>query len=153
MNPAREQDPDGVRDAADALRRALVEDPLALAARLEDPIPVRDAAGGLDSWFVALTSGDLLLGFIQLEPDLELHRYSTFQRAPGSTDGCPPAALWLDRDAVLLRARTAADESDRLGEPLLGFHRTRDRLAWRVPVTNRPATIWVVGREVFTDAP
>jgi hypothetical protein len=141
-----------VRAAAEALRREIVDDPLALRARLEEPIPVRSATGELDSWFVALTTGDLLLGFFQLERDLGLHRYSTFQRTPGSASECPPAATWLDPDTIRERARAALAESDQLEQPILSYHGNRDRLAWRVPVANRRASIYVIGDEVYMDA-
>jgi hypothetical protein len=141
-----------VRAAAEALRREIVDDPDALGARLEEAIPVRSAMGELDSWFVALTSDDFLLGFFQLEPDLSLHRYSTFQRTPGSTSGCPSAATWLDPATIRERARTAAAEGNQLEQPILSYHGNRDRLAWRVPVANRRTSIYVIGDEVYTDA-
>ena len=93
-----------------------------------------------------MTTNDLLLGFFQLESDLSLHRYSTFQRTPGSTSECPPAATWLDPDTIRERARTAVAESDQLEQPILSYHGNRDRIAWRVPIANRRASIYVVGR-------
>jgi uncharacterized protein (DUF2345 family) len=58
------------------------------------------------------------------------------------------AADWLDRRAIRDRARTAAGGSDRLGEPTLSYLKSRDRLAWRVPITNRPVAIYVSGEHV-----
>lgn len=130
-----------IRAAAEALRRQVVADPAALQATIEDPIPVEAPTGELDSWFIALTAGEELLGFFQLEPDLVLHRYSAFDRRPLAAD-------WLDRGAIRDRARTAAGGSDLLGEPTLSYLKNRDRLAWRVPVTNRPAAIYVSGEHV-----
>jgi hypothetical protein len=127
--------------ATEKLRREVVTDPAALDATIEDPIPVKTPTGELDSWFVALTADAQLLGFFQLEPDLVLHRYSTFDRPP-------PAADWLDRAAIRERARTAADDGDQLGGPILSYQRSRDRLAWRVPIANRPAAIYVSGDHV-----
>src|SRR5207253_2549221 len=68
--------------------RDVVDDPLARRARVNDPIPVCSPSGELDSWFIPLTAEQRLLGFLQLEPDLRLHRYSSFQRTPGSSEGC-----------------------------------------------------------------
>lgn len=130
-----------IRATAEKLRRKVVVDPAALDARIEDPIPVETPTGELDSWFVALTADEQLLGFFQLEPDLVLHRYSTFDRRPLAAD-------WLDRGAIRERARTAADDGDRLGEPILSYLRSRDRLAWRVPIANRPAAIYVSGEHI-----
>jgi hypothetical protein len=130
-----------IRAAAEKLRREVVGDPAALDATIEDPIPVKSPTGELDSWFVALTTDEELLGFFQLEPDLVLHRYSTFERRP-------PAADWLDRAAIRERARTAADDGDRLGDPILSYLKNRDRLAWRVPIANRPAAIYVSGDHI-----
>jgi hypothetical protein len=130
-----------IRAAAEKLRRKVVDDPAGLDATIEDPIPVETPTGELDSWFVALTADEQLLGFFQLEPDLVLHRYSTFDRPPLAAD-------WLDRGAIRGRARTAADDGDRLGEPTLTYLSSRDRLAWRVPIANRPAAIYVSGEHI-----
>jgi hypothetical protein len=130
-----------IRAAAEKLRRKVVVDPAALDATIEDPIPVETPTGELDSWFVAITADEQLLGFFQLEPDLVLHRYSTFDRRPLAAD-------WLDRGAIRERARTAAADGDRLGEPILSYLRSRDRLAWRVPIANRPAAIYVSGEHI-----
>lgn len=135
MNPA------DIRATAEKLRREFAADPAALDATIEDPIPVEAPTGELDSWFIALTADQELLGFLQLEPDLELHRYSTFDRPPLAAD-------WLDRGAIRERARSAADHGDRLGEPILSYLRSRDRLAWRVPVANRPVAIYVSGEHI-----
>ena len=130
-----------IRETAEKLQRKVVIDPAALDATIEDPIPVETPTGELDSWFVALTADERLLGFFQLEPDLVLHRYSSFDRPPLAAD-------WLDRGAIQGRARTAAGDSDRLGEPILTYRSSRDRLAWRVPIANRPAAIYVSGEHI-----
>lgn len=130
-----------IRAAAERLRRKIVADPAALDAMIEDAIPVETPTGELDSWFVALTADEQLLGFLQLEPDLALHRYSAFNRPPRAAD-------WLDRGVIRARARTAAGDSDRLGEPVLTYLSSRDRLAWRVPIANRPAAIYVSGDHI-----
>jgi hypothetical protein len=130
---------DEVWAAAEALRRNVVTDPLAEAATLERPIAVIDPDGELDSWFVALTTDEgLLVGFLQLEPDLTFHRYSAFERPP-------PASAWLDPDAIQARAQAAASEGDELGEPVLTYRGNRDRLTWRVPIRNGPSAIYVAG--------
>jgi hypothetical protein len=145
------RDLDRVRAAAGEFRRKLVDDPVAIRARLEDPIPIQSATNELDSWFVPLTTEGLLLGFFQLEPDLSLHRYSSFQRMPSSASDLPPAETWLDRATILERARTVVAESDQLEQPILSYQGNRDRLAWRVRVANRQASIYVVGDEVYVD--
>jgi len=140
-----------IRAAAEEIRDQIVDDPLALAARVEAPLLVHSDTGDLDSWFVALTAESRLLGFLQLEPDLELHRYSTFQRGPGTTEGCPPADSWLDPDTIRDRARTVAAEGDQLGQPVFGYHGNRDRIAWRVPVSGNDdeGVIYVAGEHAF----
>jgi hypothetical protein len=137
---------DAVLAAADALRNAAAADPAARTATLEEPVAVLSPGGDLDSWFVALTTDEGLLGFFQLEPDLTLHRYSTF--------GHPqPASAWLDRNAIAARARTAVAEGDELGEPVLTYRGNRDRLTWLVPIRNRPGAIYVVGDDVEAQPP
>lgn len=129
---------DDVRAAAEALQRKVGTDPAARAATLEQPIPVVSPDGELDSWFVALTTESGLLGFLQLEPDLTLHRYSAFERPP-------PASAWLDPHAIRERAQAVAAEGDELGEPVLSYRGNRDRLTWRVPIQNRSSTIYLAG--------
>jgi hypothetical protein len=140
---------DRVRAAAEAARRQLVDDPLALRAPLADPLPVLTPAGNLDSWFVALTAEDRIVGFFQLEPDLQVHRYSSFQSTRGSVDGCPPAAAWLDRAEIGERARASAGGDQELGEPILSYDGSRDRLAWRVPVLGGPGAVFVAGEHAY----
>ena len=145
MSRSPHSEPARVRAAAAQLLREL-GDPLPDGAMLGEPIPVRNALAELDSWFVPVTAEDELLGFLQLEPDLRLHRYSTF---PSER---PPAASWLDPHDSRARS-TAVGESDRLEQPSLSFHGNRDRLAWRVPLADRRASVYVVGEEVYLDEP
>jgi hypothetical protein len=140
-----------IRAAAEALRREIVDDPVALSASLEEPIPVCNESDQLDSWFVALTTDDLLVGFLQLESDLSLHRYSTFQRTRGSITDCPPAATWLDTTRIRERARSALAGNKQLGQPILSYLDNRDRLAWRVPVGDGQESVYVIGDDVNVD--
>jgi hypothetical protein len=129
---------DDVRGAAEVLRRKVVGDPSVGSATIESPIPVVGPDGALDSWFVGFTTDERLLGFLQLEPDLTLHRYSAFERPP-------PASVWLDPDAVRAHARAAVSSEDELGDPVLTYRDSRDRLTWSVPIRNRPQTVYVAG--------
>ena len=153
MSGASETNLERIHATGEALRQRIVDDPVAAGAALGHPIAVRSPAGELDSWFLGLTSNDLLIGFLQLEPDLRLHRYSSFQPAPGETSGCPRAETWLDPAAIRERASREASTGEELGAPVLSYHGTRDRLAWRVPVAGRKgkAVFYVVGEEVFRE--
>jgi hypothetical protein len=127
-----------VRAAAEAIRHNVVSDPAAKSGTLESPVRVVGPNGELDSWFVALKTSEGLLGFFQLEPDLRLHRYSTFEHPQ-------PGPAWLDPEAIRAHATAAVGEGDELGEPVLTYRGNRDRLAWSVPIQNRPGTVYVVG--------
>lgn len=151
MSRAEETDLERVHAAGEALRQSIVDDAVAAGAALARPIAVRSPSGYLDSWFLGLTSNDLLIGFLQLEPDLRLHRYSSFQSTPGETSGCPRAEIWLDPVAIRERASREALTGEELGAPILSYHGTRDRLAWRVPIAGRTAVVYVVGEEVFRE--
>lgn len=151
MTGASEPDLERVHAAGEAIRQTIVDDPVAVGAVLASPIAVRSPAGDLDSWFLGLTSNDLLIGFLQLEPDLRLHRYSSFQSVPGETSDCPRAETWLDPAVVRERASREASTGEELGVPVLSYHGTRDRLAWRVPVAGRNAVLYVAGEEVFRE--
>lgn len=130
-----------VRAAAEALRHSVITDPAARAATLEQPIPVVGPTGELDSWFVPLTTDEGLIGFLQLERDLTLHRYSAFEHPQ-------PASVWLDPDTIRGHAQAAAAEGEELGEPLLTYRGNRDRLTWSVPIRNRASAIFVAGDSV-----
>jgi hypothetical protein len=129
---------DEVRAAAEILRHNAVTDPVARSATLEKPIQVVTPEGELDSWFVPLTTDEGLIGFLQLEPDLTLHRYSAFEHSQ-------PASAWLDPDRIRAHAQAAAAEGEELGDPVLTYRGNRDRLTWRVPIRNRPSAIFVAG--------
>ena len=81
-------------------------------------IAVRKPAGGLHSWFVPVTVGERLAGFLQLLPDLTMMRYSSFQRREGEMHGCPRAATWLEIETIRSTARDATSPGDELGEPV-----------------------------------
>ena len=108
--------------------------------------------GELDSWFVAITVGEKLAGFLQLDRSLRLLRYSTYQRRPGSVDDCPLASTWLDITAISERARTKADPHDRLSTPVLSYDANPSRIAWLVKATapdRRPKTIFIAGEFAY----
>jgi hypothetical protein len=130
-----------VRAAAEALRRTVVTDPVAKSATLEKPIQVVTPDGEFDSWFVPLTTDDGLIGFLQLEPDLALHRYSTFEHPQ-------PASVWLDPDTIRAHAKASAGNGEELGDPVLTYRGNRDRLTWGVPIRGRQSTIYVAGDHV-----
>jgi hypothetical protein len=145
------------RDVAAARRRAeaLVEAGLAGGAgsgEVGDPIRILSPAGNLHSWFVPFVAGDVLTGFLELAPDLEPRRASTFQRHPDSLAGCPPAASWLDADTVRQHAAAALSPGESALAPHLSYDRTPARLAWAVPVTSADGherTLYVAGDTVW----
>ena len=78
------------RRVAELLETGLIGDAPALeGARILDPIAVADPAGRLHSWFVPVALAEMLAGFAELQPDLELVRYSSSlgrsSRPTGST--------------------------------------------------------------------
>jgi hypothetical protein len=119
--------------------------------RVLDPVPVRTLDGAAAGWFVGIEFDGRLLGFVQLDTDGRFRRYASFQRRPGSAEGCPLARDWLDPAAILQQARTLADPEDRLESPMLSFDRSPDRLAWAVRSTShgREKTILVAGTYAY----
>jgi hypothetical protein len=123
--------------------------------RVRSPIPVRDPNGDTHSWFVPLTHGGRLAGFLQLLPDMTFLRASTFQRTAGSLAGCPAADAWLDETTIAARASTRLRRGERAGRPYLTYDRNPTRLVWAVPVTGtggRERTVFVAGDDVFEPA-
>ena len=145
------------REVAAARRRAeaLAEAGLTGGAgtgEISDPIRILTPAGNLHGWFVPFVAGDALTGFLQLAPDLEPRRVSTFQRSPDSLTGCPPAASWLDPDVIRQRAEAALRPGESAAKPYLSFDQTPARLAWAVPVTSpegHARTLLVAGNTVW----
>ena len=120
------------------LESGLIGDAAALAL---EPIAVVDPAGGLHSWFVPVRSGESLTGFAELQPDLELVRYSSFPRPVSPAD-------WIDPDTIRGRAARIARPDETLGQPVLTYDRAPSRLAWAVPATDpsgRSRTLYVAG--------
>jgi hypothetical protein len=132
-----QDDRERARDAAAVFAGALVDE-RSRSLSLGRPLLVRAPHGAADSWFVPLVDDDELAGFVQLGLDLGLRRASWLRA---------PAASWLDRDTIRGTARRAAGAADaeRLGEPVLSFDGSPDRLAWAVPVGDGEATIFVTG--------
>jgi hypothetical protein len=144
---AVEPDLDEVRRRAEALLAAgAVGDEYAKEhGRLEEPVPVREPGGRPHSWFVGVSEGDGLLGFLQLDRELGLLRYSSFQRQPGSSQGSPPRADWLDPERIRARAAEKLRPGEAAGDPYLTFDANPSRLVWAVPVVGAAAE----GREIF----
>ena len=134
-----------VLEAARALIRGAVDDPAARAAEPAAALPVAAPGGGaLDSWFVPLADAGRLAGFLQLDPDLGLRRFSSFARPPD-------AASWIDTDAISPRARAAAGPEPQLGEPVLTYDAHPDRIAWAVPIADGSGrAVFVAGDHAWT---
>jgi hypothetical protein len=122
------------RDAAVAAVAAL-GDERSRSAAIGEPLLVRAPDGSPESWFVPLVDGTELVGFVQLGLDLALRRISSLPA---------PAASWLDPAVVVRVARRVARDDERLGEPVLSYDSSPDRLAWAVPVEGG-GTVFVTG--------
>ena len=125
------------------------------AGQVGEAVPVLHPDGGLHSWFVPITVDGRIAGFFQLLPDQTLLRYSTFQRHDDSLDGCPPAASWLDRAAILARIHEKKRPDETVGPLFLSYDRTPDRLAWATVLTaarGTTRTLYASGRAVWQTA-
>ena len=146
------------RRVAELLEAGLLGDAaLRQTATIREPIPVAEPEGGrLHSWFVPLTIDHKLAGFAELRPDLELLRYSSFQRRPDDTARLPDLADWTDPEAIRHKATRIARDGEALGEPVLTYDRFPSRLAWALPATD-PAgharTLYVTGDHAYEAEP
>jgi hypothetical protein len=87
-----------------------------------------------------------------LDANSQLIRYSTFQRRPGSIEGCPSAEFWLDKATITNKARTLAVAGETLTQPVLSYDRSPSRLAWLVKAVNpegQVRAIYVTGDYVY----
>lgn len=120
--------------------------------KVEKPIPIHGPKGDIVSWFVGITMSDKLVGYIQLDSDLMVMRYSTFQRNPSSLEGCPEARTWLDPDYIKERSRTEASPDDDLEPPFLSYDRSISRIVWVVKAKGKSGDvkkIFVAGDFVY----
>lgn len=122
------------RDAAGAVI-ATLGDERSRSAIVGEPLLVQAPDGSPQSWFAPLVDGVELVGFVHLGLDLALRRVSSLRA---------PAASWLDPAVVVDVARRVARDDERLGQPVLSFDGSPDRLAWAVPVEG-DGTLFVTG--------
>ncbi|MCP4304782.1 MAG: hypothetical protein GY788_07905 [bacterium] len=118
------------------------------SGRIGEPIRIIGPTGAPHGWFVPITDGEVLTGFVELEVDRQVRRSSTFQRRPGSLAGCPAAASWLDTDTIRRRAEAVLRPGDATRAPYLSYDRVPDRLAWAVSVVSADGgerTVYVAG--------
>jgi hypothetical protein len=113
------------RVAQEAIASGEAGDLRGTGGSLLDPVPVRSPAGEPAGWFVPVARGDALLGFIQMDVAGRFHRSATF--APGAK---VRTSDWLDADTIRKRARRQVGPEDDLGEPVLSYDGSPDRLAW-----------------------
>ena len=124
--------------------------------RLGEVLAVRDPDGTLRAWLVPVLVDDLMAGYFRAEADLSDWRWSSFQRRPDTLTGCPPAALWLDRETIRQRALSLARPGEIAAEPRLGYDRVPDRLAWIVRLATAAGEvrdICVAGAAVWPAGP
>jgi hypothetical protein len=145
--------PEKVRQVVGKLLASVQDSLVRSSGQILEPVAIRHPSGdGLAGWFIGVGSGDRLLGFFQLAPDLTFHRFSSFQRRPGSLEGCPPVADWLDPARIQEKARARAEAGDHLAEPFLSYDRNPDRLAWVVRAVDdqgREKALFVAGDTVY----
>jgi hypothetical protein len=121
------------RLASEALSSGLVDDPLARSrGHLRDPASIQSPAGDRVGWFVPIELDRRLLGFVQLDADGTFRRYASFHGRSASTEGCPPAADWVDSDVITTRARTLMPQGSRVEAAVLTYDGHPDRVAWLV---------------------
>jgi len=147
-----------LRRAAQAAKQLFtagaVEDPWVRShARLEQPIEVAAPDGSRAAWFIPAVAEQSLVGYLLLDPGLQLIKWSSFQRRPGSLERCPKANAWIDPDRVVAIARQAARTGSEFGTPTLSYDGVLDRIAWRVPATapdGKTSTIFVAGEFAYS---
>jgi hypothetical protein len=118
-------------------------------------IPVEAPKGAMHSWFVPVSHGERLLGFFELTPELDVRRYSSFQKHEGNLDGCPPLTDWVDPATVREKVSQHVSTGTTVGEPYLSFDTYPSRLAWAVPVIRADGStrfMFVAGDTVFESA-
>ncbi|HEV8286430.1 MAG TPA: hypothetical protein VGQ09_19110 [Chitinophagaceae bacterium] len=139
--------------AIELFKSSIVNDSLVKTkGKVETPIPILEASGNINSWFVGITVDKTLAGFLQIENNLSLLRYSSFQRTPNSLQGCPSADVWLNPKKIISLARTKATKDDSLSPPILTYDQNPSRIVWSIIATSKSGKkriIYVAGEYVY----
>jgi hypothetical protein len=124
----------------------------ATAGQLGEALAIHDERGAVTGWFVPMIAGSRIVGFVQLDSSLGFLRYASFADV-ADAEPPPEAVLWLDAESVRRTATRAARPGDELGEPVLSYHTTPSRLAWRVPLRRDgdPMTVYVAGEHAWAE--
>ncbi len=124
--------------AQELFESGLVQDAVVRSqGQLNKPIPIIGPEADLAGWFVGVTIGNQIVGFMQFDRQMQVLRYSSFQKSPGSLVGCPPRDDWLDASAVKKRAKAHIGVGDQIASPYLTYDGNPSRLVWAVPVKMR----------------
>lgn len=116
------------------------------------PIPVVGPDGKIASWYVGITIDAYIVGYLLFDTNLNLMRYSTFQRHPSSTDSCPLAKYWLDSEFIAAHVRKRMKPDDELLDVFLSYDKHPTRLVWCVKVREFDKsirTICVAGEYIY----
>jgi len=143
-----------VREEASKLFHTIVEDSLVKReGRLLQPIPIVNINGDTEAWFIGVGVNDILAGFFQLDINLNLMRYSSFQRRTSSLEGCPRIDAWTNSGEILERARKYALPNEQLGVPFLTYDNNISRIVWGVRTLIHECSsriIYVAGDYVYS---
>lgn len=137
-----------------AAQHALGTSDLALPPgfRTGTALPVRTLDGEVYGWFVPVVAQDRLVAFLRYTLRHVLQGTSSFCRQPGRADGCPLAGDWLDTARIRGRARALAGPDDEVGDAVLSFDGSPERLAWAVPLRRTgvaPRWVFVAGETAW----
>lgn len=141
------------KKAESLLRSAFFTDKfISQQGKIHPPIPVLNSDESINSWFVAIVMDQLLAGFFQFSNELEVMRYSSFQRQAGSLDGCPKAYIWLDKERMMDRAKKEMKNNEEVSEPYLTYDSNPFRIVWAVSAisSHNKRRIYVAGNYVYT---
>lgn len=112
---------------------------------IETPIRMLNPDGSMCKWYVGITIGDRLVGYMTFTEELIFMGSSIYGQ-----DGLPKT--WLDSDAILELARTKAVTGDELMEPFLSYDIVPPRIAWAVRYKDKGGkvgTIFVPGEYAY----
>lgn len=145
------------RSIEHAAQLALLGSELVLppGSRTGTALPVRTLVGNMHGWFVPVVAQDRLVAFLRYTLQHVLQAVSSFCRQPGRADGCPLAEDWLDPARIRARVQTLAGPDDNVGDVVLSFDGSPDRLAWAVPLRRtgaKPRWVFVAGDAVWNAA-
>ena len=117
---------EAVREQAKrALARSAIAADVKRGGQVGRPIPIAHPDGELYGWFVPVSVGEQIAGFMRFLADLTLLGYSEFPASARAS-----LASWTDAETIRGQAEAFLKQRGKAGNPVLTYDGAPSRIAW-----------------------